>query len=95
MIGMNFVRRLANASWRRVFVTAIIYGLSLAVRFTSAAGEVETAPQSAQRGHPLMSIMAGDSSRLRYQEWGRKVTQPFVFRQGWPVGSSHTGCTAP
>ena len=96
MIGMNFVRRLANASWRRVFVTAIIYGLSLAVRFTSAAGEeVEIPPQSAQRAQPLISIMTRDSSRLPYEDWGRKSMQPVVFRQGWPAGSPPPSCIAP
>jgi hypothetical protein len=96
MIGKNFVSRLAITSSRRGLATAIVYGLSLAVRFTSAAGEeVEIPPQSAQRTHPLISIMAGDSSRLPYQDWGRKSVHPIVLRQGWPPSSPPASCIAP
>ena len=95
MIGKHFVRRLAITP-RRGLATAVVYGLSLAVRFTSATGEeVEIPPQSAQRSHPLISIMATDSSRLPYQDWGRKSVQPIVLRQGWPPGSPSSGCIAP
>ena len=53
MIWKNFVSRLAITSRRRGLATAIVYGLSLAVRFTSATGEeVEIPPQSAQRRTP-------------------------------------------
>jgi len=95
MVGKNFVSRLAITSTRRGLATAIVYGLSLAVRFTSAAGEeVEIPPQSAQRAHALISIMAGDSSRLPYQNWGRKSVQPIVLRRGWPP-SPPLSCIAP
>ena len=96
MIGKNLVSRLAITSKRRGLATAVVYGLSLAVRFTSAAGEeVEIPPPSAQRAHPLISVMASDSSRLPYQDWGRKSVQPIVFRQGWPPRSPPPGCIAP
>jgi hypothetical protein len=96
MIGKNFVSRLAITSSRRGLATAVVYGLSLAVRFTSAAGEeVEVPPQSAQRAHPLISIMIRDSSRLPYEDWGRKSVHPVVFRQGWPPGSPPPSCIAP
>jgi hypothetical protein len=96
MIGNNFVSRLAIALPRRGLVTAVVYGLSLAVRFTSAAGEeVEIPPQSAQRAHPQMSIMSADSSGLPYQDWRRRSAQPVVFRRDWPRGSPLPGCIAP
>ncbi len=96
MIGKNFISRLAITPSRRGLATAVVYGLSLAVRFTSAAGEeVEIPPQSAQRAHPPVSFMTGDSSRLPYQDWGRKSTQSIVFRQGWPPSPSPPGCIAP
>jgi hypothetical protein len=96
MIGKNFVSRLAITSSRRGLATAVVYGLSLAVRFTSATGEeVEIPPQSAQRAHPLISIMTRDSSRLPYENWDRKSVQSVVFRQGWPPGSSPPSCIAP
>lgn len=95
MIGKNFVSRLAMASTRRGIATSVVYGLSLAVRFTSAAGEeVEIPPPSAHRAPPQLSIMSTDSTRLPYQDWGRKSVQPIVFRQGWPPGSP-PGCIAP
>ena len=59
MIWKNFVTPLAITSRRRVVASALIYGLSLAVRFTSAAGEeVEIPAQTPQRAHPMISIMA-------------------------------------
>ena len=58
MTWKNFVSRLAIRSPRRGVATAVLYGLSLAVRFTSATGEeVEIPPQAAQRAHSLISIM--------------------------------------
>ena len=96
MIGKNIVSRLAITSPRRGLATAVVYGLSLAVRFTSAAGEeVEVPPQSAQWAHPLISIMNRDGSRLPYEDWFHNPVQPIVFRQGWPPSSSPPGCIAP
>jgi len=88
MIWSNFVSRLAITSRRRGPAIAVVYGLSLAVRFTSAAGEeVEIPAQSVQRTKPVMSIMTGASSRLPYEDWGPNA-QPIVFRPGWPLGSA-------
>ena len=96
MIGNNLVSRLAIALPRSGLVTAVVYGFSLAVRFTSAAGEeVEIPPQSAQRAHPQMSIMSVDGSGLPYQDWRRRSVQPVVFRRDWPRGSPLPGCIAP
>ncbi len=58
MIWKNFVSLIAITSRRRAVATAIVYGLSLAVRFTSATGEeVEIPAQSVQRTNPVMSIL--------------------------------------
>ena len=96
MIGKNFVSRVAITSTRRGLATAVVYGLSLAVRFTSATGEeLEVPPQSAQRAYSLISFMNRDGSRLPYEDWGYKSVQSVVFRQGWPPGSSPPGCIAP
>jgi len=68
MIWNTFI--FAITSRRRGLAAATIYGLSLAVRFTSATGEeVEIPPQSMQRSHPLISIMATDRTALPYQGW--------------------------
>jgi len=39
MIWNSFVNRLAVTSRRKCLTTALVYGLSLSVRFTSATGE--------------------------------------------------------
>ena len=101
MIWKTFVSRLAITSRRRCLATAVIYGLSLAVRFTSAAGEeVEIPPQSMQRAHPVISIMTMDRASLPYQDWVQGPAQPIVLRQGWRLTSpmsapSPPGCFAP
>jgi hypothetical protein len=96
MIGKNFVSQLAITSSGRGLATAVVYGLSLAVRFTSAAGEeVQIPPPSAQRPYPLASIMISDGSRLPYHDWSHKPALPIVLRQGWPPGSPKPGCIAP
>ena len=87
MIWNSFVKRLAITSRRRGLATAVVYGLSLAVRFTSATGEeVEIPPQSAQRAHPIISIMAKDDAF--YRDWAPKSARPIVFRHGWPPNSA-------
>jgi hypothetical protein len=93
MIWRSFVNRLVTASRRRGLATAVVYGLSLAVRFTSAAGEeVEIPAQSLQRAKPLISILAGKNSRLPYENWDRHSAPSIVFRSGWSLGSP--GCSA-
>jgi len=73
-----------------------VYGLSLAVRFTSAAGEeVEIPPQPPQRAHLMISIMTRNDGRLPYQDLSRKSAQSIVFRHGWPSSSATAGCPPP
>jgi len=96
MIWNNFVNRLAITSRRKCFVTAVVYGLSLAVRFTSAAGEeVEIPPQSIQRAHPMISIMAANGAKLPYQDWNQRSAHPIVLRRDWSPPAAVPGCTAP
>ncbi|MCP4620829.1 MAG: hypothetical protein GY844_30855 [Bradyrhizobium sp.] len=83
MTWKNFVSRKAVSARRRGLATATLYGLSLAVRFTSATGEeVEIPAHAVQTKHAL--IMTTDGSGLPYQDWGLKIAQPIVFRRGWP-----------
>ncbi|WP_158670176.1 hypothetical protein [Bradyrhizobium guangdongense] len=85
MIGKDFVHRLAITSSRKGLATAVVYGLTLTVRFTSTAGD-DIPPPSVQRAHPVISVITGDDSRLPYQGWSRKSAPSIVFRQGWPLG---------
>jgi hypothetical protein len=83
----------AITSRRRVAASAVMYGLSLTVRFTSAAGEeVEIPPQSVQRTNPVISIMSRNVAQLPYQDWGPRSAQPIALRLGWPLSSR--GCRA-
>ena len=92
-MAWNLANPFAIASRRRVVASAVIYGLSLAVRFTSAAGEeVEIPAPSAQRTHPVISIMAGNGNQLPYQDWGPRSAQPIVLRHSWPLGPPTPGC---
>jgi len=95
MMWKHFTGPRAITSRRRVVASAVMYGLSLAVRFTSATGEEVAIPaQSPQGAHPLISIMTRDDGRLRYQDWA-KPAQPIVFRHGWSPGSATPGCILP
>ena len=82
---------------RRIVATAIIYGLSLAVRFTSATGEeVEIPPQSVQTTIPAMSIIARNRAELPYAGWSPNDARPIFFRRGWSLpASSMPSCPSP
>jgi len=72
MIWKSIVRPRAIAPRRRFVATALVYGLSLAVRFTSAAGEeTEVPPQAAQGSYPMASIMINDGARTLFKDWPR------------------------
>ena len=91
-----FIGPYGITSRRRMIASALMYGLSLTVRFTSAAGEeVEIPAQFPQRKHPVISIMAGNGAQLPYHGWGPKSAQPIIFRHGWPPNSATPGCTSP
>ena len=97
MIWNNFVSLIAITSRRRAVATAIVYGLSLAVRFTSATGEeVEIPAQSVQRTNPVMSIMTKDGAQLPYADWVPNAAQPIFFRHRGPLWmSSMSSCRSP
>jgi hypothetical protein len=96
MIWKSIVRPRAIAPRRRFAATAIVYGLSLAVRFTSATGEqVEIPAQSLQTTNPVMSVMTRDGAQLPYVDWGPNTAQPIFFRHGRPLPlSSMPSCQA-
>ncbi|NUR14232.1 MAG: hypothetical protein HOQ20_20655 [Bradyrhizobium sp.] len=105
MTWKNFIGRRVIASRRRGLATATLYGLSLAIRFTSATGEeVEIPAHAMHPTYPLVSIMTRDSTSLPYEDWGPRTAQPVVlqgwfrqgsFRPGWPSSSPLSRCVAP
>ncbi|RXH02794.1 hypothetical protein [Bradyrhizobium vignae] len=100
MIRNTLVNQLAITSRRRGLATAVLYGLSLAVRFTSATGEeVEIPVQSLQRTYPAISITTRDRPSLPYQDWVLGSAQPVVLRQGWslktPMSARSPECLPP
>ena len=92
MAWKNVVSPLAIAPRRRVVATALIYGLSLTVRFISAAGDETEIRQTAQSTNPMTSIMINDGAQIFDKGWPPTSPQSIVFHRGWPPGS--TGCHA-
>src|SRR5438046_7092836 len=91
MIWKTFVNRLVITSRRKGPATALVYGLSLGIRFTSAAGEeVEIPAQSVQRTNPVISIMAKAGAQLPYQDWSPNPSQLVTFHGDWRLPS--VGC---
>jgi hypothetical protein len=96
MAWKNVVSPLPIIARRRVVASAVLYGLSLSVRFTSAAGEVVEIPaHPAQRAQPVISLMTRHGAQLPYLDWSTKSAQPIVFRHDWPPGPAAAGCAAP
>ena len=88
MIWNSIVRARAIAPRRRFVATALVYGLSLSVRFTSATGEEVEIPAQWMHGiKPVMSGTTGVSLRLPYDHLAPNATQPIAFRAGSPLGS--------
>jgi len=98
MTSKTLFSPLAIPPRRRLVASAIVYGLSLAIRFTSATGEeVEIPAQSLQMTNPTMSIMSNDRTRLSYADWGGPYANaPIFFRRRWPQrASSMPSCGSP
>ena len=77
MTWENVVNQIAIGTRRRAMASALVYGLSLAIRFTSATGEeVEISPQ-ALHANPMTSVMINDGAQL-------------LFRNG-PLNPAHPG----
>jgi hypothetical protein len=90
MAWNNLVNPRAITSRRRFVASALVYGLSLTVRFTSPTGEETQAPaHAAQSADPLTSIMIKDGARIFGSP---RSAQPAFFRSGWAMASG--GCRA-
>ena len=95
MASSTFISLLAIVPRRRIAATAIVYGLSLAIRFTSATGEeMEIPAQSMQRTNPVMSFVIRDGVQLPYADWSPSTGQPMIFRHRWSLRTS-SSCPSP
>jgi len=77
---------------RRAIATALVYGLSLSVRFTSATGEeVEIPPAAAA------SIVTGNGALALHDGWLLRTSEPTPLRLGWSTASRgcHAACESP
>ena len=97
MASRTFISLLAIVPRRRIAATTMVYGLSLAVRFTSPTGEeIEIPAQSLQRSNSVLSIVTRDGARLPYADWGPNAAQPTIVRHRWPLWeSSMSSCPSP
>jgi hypothetical protein len=71
MIWTDFGSSLALSRRRRVVATALMYGLTLTVRLTSATGDEADAPAKAQGSDPMASIMINDRAPILIGDWHR------------------------
>ena len=92
MAWKNLIGPCAITSRRRVVAGALMYGLSLTVRFTSPTGEeTENPAQAAQAASPMLSIMIKDGA------WRPKPAYSIVLQRSSPLssGSCRAACERP
>jgi non-heme chloroperoxidase len=88
MAWTNSISRLANTSRRKVLATALMYGASMTVRSSSAAGEETKLTKCfPERNDPMTTVATKDGVQIFYKDWGPKTAQPIVFHHGWPLSS--------
>jgi hypothetical protein len=83
---------LAIAPRRKAIAMAVVYGLSLSVRFTSATGEEVEIPPLA-----TTSIPSRDDDIILRHDWPLKLGEPIALQPGWPMVSRgcHASCERP
>jgi len=98
MVWRNFGSSLAITRRRRVIATAVMYGLSLTVRLTSAAGdENEASAPAVQSTNPMMSIMINDGAQHFDKDWLPAPAHRITFHRGSLLRSSgfRAACESP
>jgi non-heme chloroperoxidase len=84
----NSIRLLVTRSRRTAIAKALVYAISVTLRFTSVTGEEANIPAySMQRINIMTSITTQDGVKIFYKDWGPKSGQPIVFHHGWPLSS--------
>jgi hypothetical protein len=77
---------------RRVIATALVYGLSLSVRFTSATGEEVEIPTLA-----TTSIVTRDGAPILRDGWPFRPSDPIALQLGRSIAfrGCHASCERP
>ena len=84
MTWKNCIALPAIVPRQRIIASALVYGLSLSVRFTSATGEQVEVPTLA-----TAVIMARDDTPTSYNGWPLRPTEPIALQLGWPLVARH------
>jgi hypothetical protein len=93
MTWKTLVGPYAITSRRRVVASAIMYGLSLTVRFTSATGEEPEHPaQTAQDINPMLSILMKDGVPIS-RDWPLNSAHAIALQRARPLGSARCRAT--
>jgi non-heme chloroperoxidase len=88
MVWNNSIKLLATRSRRSAIATALMYAISVTVRFTSATGDEANLPTYyEQRINAISSITTQDGVTLFYKDWGPQSAQPIFFHHGWPLSA--------
>ena len=92
MAWKHCVALLAIVPRRRVIATALVYGLSLSVRFTSATGEEVEIPIPS-----TTSIMSRAGVSIFHDDWPLKPSESIAFQFRRPAVSRgcHAACERP
>jgi hypothetical protein len=87
MAWKNLIASHAITSRRRVVASALMYGLSLTVRFASPTGEeTENPAQAAQTTSPMLSILMKDGVPI-FMDWPPKPAYAILVQRGRPLRS--------
>ena len=92
MAWKHCVTLLAIVPRRRVIATALVYGLSLSVRFTSATGEEIEIPSLA-----TTSIVTRDGAPVLRDGWPLRASEPITLQLARSMASRgcHASCERP
>ncbi|UGY20046.1 hypothetical protein [Bradyrhizobium septentrionale] len=93
MAWKDFGSSLAITRRRRAVATALMYGLTLTVRFTTATGDDADATAQAAHGvDPMTSVMINNAAQAVTRDLLPGAAQPISFHRGSLPGAR--GCRA-
>ena len=95
MASRTFTSLLAIVPRRRVAASTIVYGLSLAIRFTSATGEEVEIPVQSLKSNQVMSVVTRDGAQLPYADWGPNAAQPMIMPHRGQPAAAMASCPSP